>query len=147
MPVFKTVSPSGQAKAILESNGKYAKNTTGSTLTAGTVCSWNASGELQRAEADGLTANTFAGVVYQNILDGAFGLVVRSGKLPGVIASLNANAGQPVFLSETPGLLTLDTSVFAPGDAISRIGYAEPHDNATGLGTDLFIEFELVAEF
>lgn len=147
MPVFKTVSPAGLQKKILESNGKYAKNTSGATIPANAVCSWKTAGELQLAEADGLTANTFAGVAYQAIPDGAFGLVVRSGKLPGALTSLSPTAGQPVFLSATPGLLTLDTSTFPPGDAILRIGFAEPPDNTVGAGVDLLIEFELVAEF
>lgn len=147
MPVTKTVTVSGQSLAILQSNGKMAKNTTGTTLTAGTVCTWKNTGELQRGEADNITADTFAGVVYQDIPNNAFGLVVRTGKLPGVIASLNAVAGQSVFLSTSPGLMTLTTSGFAETDAIHRVGFAEPPDNATGLAVDLFIQFELIAAF
>jgi hypothetical protein len=145
MPVFKSVSPAGQAKAILESNGKFAENLTGATLVAGTVCAWTTGGTLEAGEADNISANTFAGVVYEDIANGSFGLVVRSGKLPGVLAGLSAVAGQPVFLSATPGQLTLTSP--PDGDAVARIGYAEPTDHVTGLGTDLFIEFELISSF
>lgn len=143
MPVYKTVTPTAQALAILQSNGKYAKNNTGATIPAGSVCSWTNTSTLQLGEADNMTADTFAGVAYQDIPNNAFGLVVRAGKIPGVVANLAPVAGQPVFLSVTPGQMTLT----APPDydATSRIGFAEPPDNATGLATDLFVEFELIS--
>jgi hypothetical protein len=145
MAFTKSVTPSGQALAILQSNGKYALNPTLSTMPAGTVCSWHPGGVLQLANAADMTADTFAGVVFQDILPGQFGLVLRRGKAPGVIAGLVPTAGQPIFLSLTPGQLTLDTSSFSESDAIVRIGYAEPPDNAVGVATDLLIEFELIA--
>lgn len=143
MAVYKTTSPGAVALAILQANGKYAKNMTGSTLAAGSVCSWTNTSTLQLAEADNMTADTFAGVVYQDIPNNAFGLVVRAGKIPGVVAGLTPVAGQPVFLDVTPGRLTLTPP--PDYDATSRIGFAEPPDNATGLATDLFIEFELIS--
>jgi Uncharacterized conserved protein (DUF2190) len=133
--------------SILQSNGKQALNSTGSTIPAGSVCSWTNTSTLQLAEADNLTADTFAGVAYQDIPDGTYGLVVRCGKLPGVVAGLAPVAGQPVFLSTTAGVMTLNTSAYPSGDAVSRIGFAEPPDGAAGLATDLFIEFELVSAF
>jgi hypothetical protein len=145
MAVYKGVTQAGVARALLEAGGKIAKNTTGATLVAGSVCSWANTGVLQLAEADAMSADNFAGVVYQDIPDGAFGLVIKTGKVPGILTSLGPVAGQPVFLSTTPGQMTLT----APGDpnAVARIGYAEPPDNATGLAVDLYVEFELIAAF
>lgn len=144
MAYYKAVSPEFVAQAILKANGKLALNNTGSLLPAYTVCAWTNTGQLQKAEADVMTADRFAGIVHADIASGVYGLVLRSGKVPGALTSLAAVAGQPVFLSKTAGQMTLSTAGFDPGDAIVRVGFAEPPDGSSGLATDLLIEFELV---
>lgn len=146
MAVYKTVTPTGQALAILEANGKYAKNGTGATIPQFRACAWVNNSTVKLADADDMSADEFAGVSFQAIPSAAFGLVLRSGKVPGALAGLSAVAGQPVYLSPTAGLLALSTVGFPPSAIIFRVGFAEPPDNSAGPADDLLIEFELLTE-
>ena len=147
MAVTATVTPAGLAKAILESNGRYAVNSTGSTIVLGAVTAWTTTGFLELGEADAMTGDTFAGVAYQDIPDATAGLVVRFGKIPGVLAGLSPIAGQPVYLSTTPGQMTLDISGLDPIDAISRIGFAAPPDGGSGTAVDLVVDYQLIMPY
>ena len=146
MAVYKTVSTGGLNAAIQLANSKQALNDSGATLTQFTVCAWTDPSTLEMASAITMEPDMFAGICVADILTGQYGLVQRNGKLPGAVANLNAIAGQPVFLDETYGLMTLDTSGFADDSTILKLGYAEPPDGATGLATDLFIEIDYISE-
>lgn len=146
MPVFRTVSPAGLAKAIKESNGRYALNNTGSTLSQFTVVAWSNGGSMIPASAVGLATDELAGVLLTSVANGQYGLAMHSGKLPGAVASLGAFPGQAVFLDEVPGKMTLDTSGFQPTSAIIRIGFAEPADNTPGSAVDLTLSIEVISQ-
>jgi len=146
MATYATVSPTGVATAILQANSKKALNNSGSSLPQFSVCSWTNTSTLEPASALNMQPDKFAGIAVAAIPNGQYGLVQRNGKLPGAITSLNAVAGQPVFLDETAGQMTLDTSGFQETSTILKLGYAEPPDGQTGLATDLFIEIEYISE-
>lgn len=146
MPVFKTVSPAALDAALKEVSGRYALNNTGSTIAAFAPVSWYTDGSLELASATNVTADTFAGLMSVATPTASYGIVLHGGRLPGAAVGLGAVPGQPVFLSETAGQLTLSTTGFQSGSAIIRVGFAEPADHATGTATDLTIDIALISQ-
>lgn len=139
MPVFKTVSPAGLASAILAASGKFCLNSSGATLAAFRVVAWTPSGSLILADPTSPPINV-PGILYAATANGSYGLVLHDGKVPGAAVGLGASAGQPIFLSETPGMLTLNTSSFNPNSAIIQVGFAAPADNTTTPITDILLD-------
>jgi len=141
---YKTVTPGGVSAAILAANSKLAQNSSGSTISANSVCAFTNTGTLVLGVANTISATMFAGIAAQDIENTSFGPAIRTGNVVGALTGLNAVSGQAVFLSLTPGQLTLDTSGFTETDTLVRIGYAVPPDGSTGVANDLFIDFAVI---
>lgn len=125
---------------------RLCKNMTGVAIAAGKVVAWLNDGTVALADANVATLSDFVGVTAESIPDGAFGTVIRAGAVPGAVTGLGATIGAPVFLSGTPGDLTL-TAPSGIGDTVIRMGRAEPADGvASPTATDLWLQPEVIAE-
>ena len=133
--------PSGE---LAVSAGEVVKNNTGSTLAAYSAVAWRTDGSVELASASG-NAN-LAGFVQTAILTGQSGYIYQEGVVPGILTSSGAAPGLEVYLSETPGQITLIAPT-SPTDAIIRVGTAiPPSGSLTGEATDLRIEVEIISE-
>lgn len=149
-PMVRATSPApGQVDVTFRYPRELArlcKNMTGSSIAAGKVVAWLNDGTIQLADANISTLSDFVGVTAEIIPDGAFGTVIRAGACPGAVTGLGATIGAPVFLSGTPGELTL-TAPSGISDTVVRMGRAEPADGvASPTATDLWLQPEVIAE-
>jgi hypothetical protein len=147
MPVFRTVSPAALDARLREMLGRTAVNNTGVTILGGRVCAWLDNNTVGLASATATVTSDIAGVTTEDVPNGTEGYFQKTGRIAGVLAGLGAVAGQPVFLSETPGLLTL-TAPTPYTSAVIRIGYAEPSDGVStpGEAADLQLMIEAISE-
>lgn len=126
--------------------GKLCKNMTGSAIAANKVVAWLDDGTITLADANAVAISDIIGITAETIPDGAFGTVIRAGDVPGAVVGLGATIGAPVYLSGTPGELTL-TAPSLLTDTVIRMGRAEPADGvASPTATDLWLHPEVIAE-
>jgi hypothetical protein len=112
MAVYRTVSPAGMeayvTSAIDEALAKKrAKNMTGVTILANKLTAWLDTGKIALASATTHSLNDIAGFAEQDILTGTYGRLIKIGNIPGLLIGKGATPGQPVYLSDTPGEVTL----------------------------------------
>lgn len=125
---------------------KLCKNNTGVSIPAGKVVAWENDGTMSLADANVSTLSDIIGVTAEVVPDQAFGTVIRTGAVAGSVTALSAAIGAPVYLSGTPGEMTL-TPPSGLTDTIIRLGRAEPADGvASPTATDLWLQPEVIAE-
>lgn len=125
---------------------KYVKNDTGLIIPQYYVVAWENNGTVGLATAAVHSLSDIAGITNRPIPNGEFGWVIKMGYVPNCLQSLNPTPGSTVFLSTTPGRMTLvgPTSLT---DTIIKIGRAEPPNGiATPNAWDLHLEMEIIAE-
>jgi hypothetical protein len=125
---------------------KLVKNTTGNPIAPFRVVAWLDDGTVQLADANILALADFCGITLSTINDAEFGLVAKLGNIAGALAGLGAKPGQLVYMSETPGLISLTPP---PGinDIPLILGRAEPPNGvATGTADDLWLQPSYLAE-
>lgn len=124
---------------------KLVKNMTGNPLPAKSALSWKDDGTVELADANISSKSLFAGINENEIADGEYGFVIKGGNISGALEGLGASAGQVVYLSESPGLLTLAPPI-GEGNTIFKVGVAESPDGlAESNAVDLYLnpEFEI----
>jgi hypothetical protein len=125
---------------------KLIKNETGSTIVAGKVVAWLDGGTMGLADANVVSLSDIIGVTAEDVDDGEFGIVVRAGNVVAALSALGATQGDAVYLSGTPGLMTL-TPPTGLTDTLIRMGRAEPQDGVSGTtAIDLWLHPEIIAE-
>ena len=123
-------------------------NNTGVTINKGTPVRINASGELDFIDVSiESQASGAAGVVSQNILDGASGPVITSGKVSDITTS--AAFGDLMYIDKTGILTNIKPSIgvnsFISGDFVVSIGViAKNADNP--INKDLVIMVDIVGQ-
>ena len=119
--------------------GKMLYNNTGTSIPAGSVLAFANDGSVELADANVASLSDIAGVCPNTIGLDAYGMVVRVGNVPGVLAGFSAPPGARVYLSEIPGQLSLTAPMPQPGTAIIIVGTAEPASNTQTPCDDLFV--------
>lgn len=119
---------------------KHYKNLSGASIPALSVVSFDDDGSIILADANVSDSADIAGITAEEITDGSFGEVYKLGEIPNIIPTTpeGATPGQFVYLSETPGQVSLTPP---PGvdDAVIVLGlaelpdFAEPGSDATSL--------------
>lgn len=125
---------------------KMKKNMTGSAIPAARRVALRSDGTIALADSDNLTANLDIGMSLDEIADEGFGRVLLNGaNAAGAISGLGFLAGQNVYLSKTPGMLTNSTTGFNPStDTIMRVGIADCAAGvASSAATDLIMTIEV----
>lgn len=123
---------------------KIVLNKSGSLILPFKAVAWLDDNSVTLADADAIGIADFAGVTQDGIANLGYGKISKLGELPGALVGFGAIAGQPVFLSSTPGQLTLTAPLTG---TIFRIGFAEPPSgSATGEATSLFISPQLISD-
>lgn len=125
---------------------KGYKNTSGSSLPAGTVCAFDTDGGLVLADANITTLSDFAGITKVSITAGNFGDCYKLGDVPGILTGMGAIPGQLVYLGETPGTMSLSPPSSLT-DNIIILGRAEIEDggNPNGVATALFLSPQIIS--
>lgn len=129
----------------MPSISKIVFNRTGSIILPFKAVAWLNDNSITPADADVISIADFAGVTIDAVANLGYGKIIKIGEVPGALAGLGAIAGQPVYLSGTPGALTLTPPV---SGTILRVGFAEPPSGSSenGEATSLFIEPHLISE-
>ena len=123
---------------------KIVFNRSGALIMPFKAVAWVDDNSVALADADGIGVADFAGVTQDGIANLGYGKIHKIGEVPGALVGFGAIAGQPVYLSTSPGEITLT----APTEGtIFRIGFAEPPSGAhSGEATSLFIDPQLISE-
>ena len=125
---------------------KSVKNGTLTTFPAYSVLAWEDDGTVSLATATSHSLSDIAGICVKSIEPNAFGTVIKMGYIPDALIGYSASPGNTVYLSETPGQMTL-TCPTSLTDTIIKIGRAEPPSGiATSTANDLHMEMEVMAE-
>lgn len=147
-----TATPNGPSgvdvtfKAVREM-GKLYKNATGVTIASGKVVAFLDDGTVALADADNNTLFDIAGITSQTIAHNSYGLVLKLGSCPSVLSALTPVPGAAVYLSTTPGEMTLTAPADPLTASIIRLGRAEPPDGvATTAANDLWLQPEVISE-
>lgn len=119
------------------------QNGSASPLQSGSAIAWNASNQVVLADPANFNSSDSLGILIESTLPSAYGDVRYSGIVPDVCTTLGAVAGNPVFLSLTPGELTTNPSS-NPLHSIVRMGYAVPKSGTTGPVTDLLLDVAII---
>lgn len=124
---------------------KSYKNTSGSSLPAGTVVAFDDDGGIVPADANVTTLSDFCGITIDEITADNYGSVYKLGDCPGVLATLGATPGKLVYMGETPGAMSL-TPPSGLSDSIIILGRAEPPSAAAPDGTapDLYLNPQII---
>lgn len=123
---------------------KIVYNATGSLILPFKAVAWEDNNSVALADADGIGVDDFAGITQDGIANLGYGIIHKLGEVPDALIGMNAVAGQPVYLSTSPGELTL---VAPETGTIFRVGRAEPPSGAhSGEATSLFIDPQLISE-
>lgn len=131
-------------EAEMSSLTKVAFNKSGSLILPFKAVAWKDDNSIALADADGIGLDDFAGVTQAGISNLGYGLVYKIGEVPGALVGKGAVAGQPVYLSTTPGELTLTPPLTG---TVFRIGRAEPPSGGSnGEATSLFIDPQIISE-
>jgi hypothetical protein len=131
-------------EAEMSSLTKVVVNKSGGLILPFKAVAWKDDNSVALADADGIGLDDFAGVTQAGIANLGYGVIYKVGEVPGALVGKGAIAGQSVFLSSTPGELTL---IAPPTGVIFRIGRAEPPSGgATGEATSLFIDPQVISE-
>ena len=126
---------------------KLVKNTTGLTIPAGSVVAWLDDGTVALADANIMSLSDFCGITKGSISHGDFGLVVKMGNIPALIAGLGATVGAYIYMGEAPGTMSLVPPPFIGENSIIILGRAEPPDGiATAVAGDLFLQPAYISE-
>ncbi len=131
-------------EAEMASLTKVVFNKTGSLIFPFKAVAWKDDNSIALADADGIGVDDFAGITQSGISNLGYGLVYKVGEVPGALVGKGAVAGQSVYLSTTPGELTLTAPL---SGTVFRIGRAEPPSGgAEGEATSLFIDPQIISE-
>jgi hypothetical protein len=125
---------------------KSVKNGTLETLLKIRVAAWQDDGTVCYANASIHAVSDIAGLLLEDIDVGMFGQIQKTGYIPGALTGLNAKPGDPVFLSDVDGTMSL-TPPAGETDSIIKMGRAEPPSGvATAVANDLHMEIEYISE-
>lgn len=137
--IFKQGTSSGSSGSLSnDTTVKLAKNTTVSTIVAGTIVEKLATGGIQPATA--ASVNEMIGVALDAILAAGFGRIKLLGEnVAGAIAGLGFTPGQELYLGNAGGYTSDPNSV--PGTStLWRIGIADCGDHIiSATATDLIM--------
>jgi len=133
-----------EEEEAMSSLTKVVFNNTGALIMPFKAVAWQDNNSVSLADADGIGLDDFAGVTQDGIAHLGYGIIHKIGEVPNALLGKGAIAGQPVYLSTTPGELTLTPPAHG---TIFRIGRAEPPSGAhTGEATSLFIDPQVISE-
>lgn len=133
-----------EEEEAMSSLTKVVFNATGALILPFKAVAWEDNNSVSLADADGLNLDDFAGVTQDGIAHLGYGIIHKLGEVPNALLGKGAVAGQPVYLSTTPGELSLTPPTVG---TVFRIGRAEPPSGAhTGEATSLFIDPQVIAE-
>jgi len=133
-----------EEEEAMSSLTKVVFNNTGALILPFKAVAWEDNNSVSLADADGMGLDDFAGVTQDGIAHLGYGIIHKLGEVPNALLGKGAIAGQPVYLSTTPGELTL---VAPATGTVFRIGRAEPPSGAhTGEATSLFIDPQVISE-
>jgi hypothetical protein len=133
-----------EEEEAMSSLTKVVFNATGALILPFKAVAWEDNNSVSLADADGLNLDDFAGVTQDGIAHLGYGIIHKIGEVPNALLGKGAVAGQPVYLSTTPGELSLTPPA---SGTVFRIGRAEPPSGAhTGEATSLFIDPQIIAE-
>ena len=135
MAVYNTITSAALESILLKDRSYNGYNANAFVIPQFFVGAWAADGSVTLADATNPALQKIVGVANTGIPSHSRGLYVQSGVVPGAIAHLSANAGDPIYLGVVPGSLT---NVIPTGTGVTpiQVGTAEP-DPATNLITDL----------
>ena len=140
------LSSINQFRAIDRFLQKKVKNGLGSEIPKYSVLAWQDDGTVTFADASVHSVSDFAGISLEVIPIGAFGLVQKTGYIPGALQSLGALPGNYIYLSTSPGQMTLNPED-SESDTILKLGKAEPPSGiASPNAIDLHMEIEVISE-
>ena len=137
--IFKQGTSSGSSGSLSnDTTVKLAKNTTVSTIVAGTIVEKLATGGIQPATA--ASSNEMIGVALDAIGAAGFGRIKLLGEnVAGAIAGLGFTPGQELFLGNAGGY-TNDPNTVPGTSTLWRIGIADCGDNSfSATATDLIM--------
>ena len=123
-------------------------NNTGATITKGTPVRINTSGELDFIDVslEDESINV-AGVTTQDILDGANGDFLNSGKIPNITTT--ASFGDTVYVSKTGTLTSTKPSIgvdsFVSGDLVIQVGVIAKNISNPVL-KDLIVNIDIIGQ-
>lgn len=132
------VSLVDRAKAITS----RAENGSGSNQPAYRIWAWNDDNTCVLADADFFELTDFAGINPDPILDNRVGTFVRLGRIAGALTGLGCQAGDLIYLSQTPGEMTKTAP--SGGANIFVLGQAEPSSSSASEADDLFVNPRLI---
>lgn len=127
------------AKALVGTN----INDSGAAQPAYRAWAWGNGNAAVLASATDFQISDFAGINTESAAEDAEMEMVRSGLVVGALAGMSLNAGDILYLSDTPGVLTTTPPALPSVKVI--IGQAEPSvPGDTGPAEDLFIQLQLI---
>lgn len=133
-----------EEEETMSSLTKVVYNKSGALIMPFKAVSWEDDNSVNLADADGIGLDDFAGVTQDGIAHLGYGIIHKLGEVPSALLGMGAVAGQPVYLSQIPGQLTLTPPA---AGTVFRIGRAEPPSGAhTGEATSLFIDPQIISE-
>lgn len=131
--------------SIPKSVERFNQNQTGSTIPKGTPVCVNASGLALVDVSSESSVDSFAGVLFEDAINGQNGKVVSSGTIENISTSFAV--GSMVYINKL-GLLTnvkpsIGVNGFGEGDFVVKIGMIAP--NATNvLNKDLLVGIQIM---
>lgn len=133
-----------EEEEAMSSLTKVVYNKSGALILPFKAVAWEDDNSVNLADADGIGLDDFAGVTQDGIAHLGYGIIHKLGEVPSALLGMGAVAGQPVYLSDIPGQLTLTPPA---AGTVFRIGRAEPPSGAhTGEATSLFIDPQIISE-
>lgn len=133
-----------EEEEAMSSLTKVVFNNSGALILPFKALAWEDNNSVSLADADAIGLDDFAGVTQDGITHLGYGIIHKLGEVPNALLGKGAVAGQPVYLSTTPGELTL---IPPTTGTVFRIGRAEPPSGAhTGEATSLFIDPQVISE-
>lgn len=120
-----------------------ALNGSGSDQVAFQAWAYKDNNRVDLADVDDIEGlDDFAGVNVEPVADGEEFQLIRSGRAIGALAGMGCVAGDLIYLSTTPGVLT---KVVPVSGTVYIVGQAEPtNPDDIGAANDLFIQPRLV---
>lgn len=125
---------------------KQKRNMSGVSMAAARRVALKTDGTIVLADSDNISAMLDIGMSLDVIDNGNYGRVLLNGaNAAGALSGLGYTAGDHIYLSKTPGMLTNSTTSFNPEtDTIMRVGIADCADgDASGTATDLIMTVEV----
>lgn len=127
---------------------KSKQNLSGTLIPANKRISIKSDGSICLSDCNDPSADNSVGISQEDIIDGAWGLVMFDGPIAaGAVDGLGFATGSVVMLGKDPGSLTTDQGIFNPvTDTVMKVGIADSAVGTTStIATDLIMITEVIS--